>query len=102
MAEIPWWAWLGVGLFVSISSVYGGGKLTLFAWVGLLFIAIGIGKITFLFVLKPRETKAEQKNMHMPYPTQWQQAPQGLYCPTCRVTVQSTDFFCRYCGRRLR
>jgi RNA polymerase subunit RPABC4/transcription elongation factor Spt4 len=28
--------------------------------------------------------------------------PQGQFCPRCRVTVQQTDHFCRYCGTRLR
>lgn len=102
MAEIPWWAWLGVGLFVSITSAFSD-KLTLFAWVGLAFVAVGIGKITFLFILKPKESKAEQKAMHMPYPQQWQQqTPPSSFCPQCRSSVQPVDYFCKFCGRRLR
>jgi len=102
MAEIAWWAWLGVGLFVAISSAYMGGKVTLFAWVGLLFIVIGIAKVVYIFVLRPKETKSEQRAMHMPYPQLPPQPPSAFYCPQCRITVQPTDFFCRYCGRRLR
>ena len=103
MAEIAWWAWLGIGLFVAISSAVAGGKLAWFAWVGLVFIVIGIAKIVYLFVMKPKETKKEHaatrvhtQHTHMP------QTPQAYYCPRCRVTVQQTDFFCRYCGTRLR
>ena len=100
MAEIPWWAWLGVGLFVSISAAFTGGQVSLFAWVGLAFVAFGIGKVVLLFVLKPRETKQEQQAMHMPqYPMHQARA---LYCPQCRITVQPNDSFCKYCGRRLR
>ena len=42
MAGISWWVWLGLGLFVSISSLYTGGNLQWFAWAGLIFIVIGI------------------------------------------------------------
>lgn len=97
MAEIPWWAWLGIGLFVAITSGIMGGKVSLFAWVGLLFIAIGIGKIVYLFVMKPKETKTEQKAYAPITPPH-----QTYHCPRCRITVQYTDYFCRHCGTRLR
>ncbi|MEM3154204.1 MAG: hypothetical protein QW165_01395 [Candidatus Woesearchaeota archaeon] len=100
MAEIPWWVWTGVGLFVAISAAFSGGKLTLFAWVGLLFIAIGIGKIVYLFVAKEKSSPKEQRIVHPPHVQPVM--PQGHFCPRCRVTVMPTDHFCRYCGTRLR
>ena len=96
MAEIPWWAWIGVGLFVAVAAGIMGGKVSLFAWVGLLFIAIGIGKVVYLFVLTPRK----EKPVHSGIPTPAQAL--ARYCPLCRVTVLPTDRFCRYCGSRLR
>ena len=96
MAGISWWAWLGVGLFVAISSSYVGGKLQLFAWVGLLFVAIGIAKAVYLFVIAPRE---EKKEAAKPVPIQ---QTQHFYCPRCRFAVHAYDFFCRRCGARLR
>jgi uncharacterized membrane protein YuzA (DUF378 family) len=102
MAEIPWWAWLGVGLFVAITSAVMGGKISIFAWVGLIFIVVGIAKVVYLFVLHPKESKADQQAMHMRQPQLAPQAPSVLYCPRCRITVQPTDHFCRYCGWRLR
>ncbi len=99
MAEIAWWAWLGVGLFVAVSAAWSGGKVSIFAWAGLLFIAIGIGKVVYMFVIRPRESVSEQKVV----PPSRIQPPQGVqYCPRCRVTIQPSDFFCRYCGTRLR
>ncbi len=98
MASIAWWAWLGVGLFVAITSAYMGGKVTLFAWVGLLFIVIGIGKVVYLFVLSPKESKKEHTIVH---PHRAPVTP-AYYCPRCRITIQSTDNFCKYCGNRLR
>ena len=102
MAEIPWWVWLGVGLFVSIVSALMGGKVTIFIWIGLIFIIVGIAKVVYLFVLRPKEAKSEQKAMHMRHPQLPPQPPSALYCPRCRITVQTTDRFCRYCGQRLR
>ena len=102
MAEIAWWAWLGIGLFVAISAAWSGGKVSLFAWVGLAFIVIGIGKVIALFMLTPKESKTEQKMMHMRSP-EFAHPPQtGFFCPRCRITLQPTDYFCRYCGQRLR
>ncbi len=100
MAEIPWWAWLGVGLFVAISAAFTGGKVSLFAWVGIVFIVIGIAKVVYLFVLKPKETKQEQKIVHPSH--RIIQQPQAFYCPRCRITINPADVFCRYCGARLR
>ena len=100
MAEIAWWAWLGVGLFVAVSSALTGGKVSLFAWVGLLFIVIGIGKVVYLFVMRPKETSKEQNLVHPQHMPR--AAPQASYCPRCRITVQPGDYFCRYCGTRLR
>ena len=100
MAEIAWWAWLGIGLFVAITSVWSGGKLSLFAWIGLVFIIIGISKVVALFVLSPKESKKEHQVVHPQHAAPVQ--PRGYYCPRCRVTVQPTDFFCKYCGQRLR
>ncbi len=93
MAEIPWWAWIGVGLFIAITSGIMGGKVSWFAWIGLIFTAIGIGKIVYMFVLKPREEIVHQQPI---------QPPPGHYCPLCKITVMPTDKFCRYCGTRLR
>jgi len=39
MASIPWWAWLGVGVFVAVSSSFVS-SLRLFVWVGLIFIVV--------------------------------------------------------------
>ncbi|VVB81445.1 Uncharacterised protein [uncultured archaeon] len=95
MAEIPWWAWIGVGLFVAVSAGIMGGKVSWFAWIGLLFTAIGIGKVVYLFVLTPRKTEVRTS---IPTPAQ----VLGSYCPLCRMSVLPTDRFCRYCGTRLR
>ncbi|HLC32859.1 MAG TPA: hypothetical protein VJJ82_03465 [Candidatus Nanoarchaeia archaeon] len=97
MGSIPWWAWLGVGAFVAITSAGVGGKLQFFAWVGLLFIAIGIAKIVFLFVFAERKDTVTQAHQSQP-----QQRQQYLLCPRCRSAVAANDYFCRLCGLRLQ
>jgi flagellar motor component MotA len=97
MAAIPWWGWLIVGLFVSISSAISGGALRFFVWIGLIFIIVGVGKLVMVFVTNPKETKKEQQVMHAPQPHQREK-----HCTRCRLTVLPTDNFCRYCGTRLR
>lgn len=99
MAEIKWWVWLGIGLVVTVTSAVIGGALWLFMWVGLLFVIVGAGKLVFKVVFAPKETRADKQAMQMP---QAHQQPQAYYCPRCRITVQPSDYFCRYCGSRLR
>lgn len=101
MAEIAWWAWTAVGLFVAVSAALSGGNVSIFAWVGLLFIAIGIGKAVYMFVVKEKSSPKEQRIIHPPHHVP-PITPQGQFCPRCRVTVLQTDHFCRYCGTRLR
>lgn len=96
MVEISWWLWLGIGLFVSVTSAVMGGPLWLFMWVGILFVIFGIGKLVIKVVLSPKE---EKRATQAPAPVD---RPQGFYCPRCRVSIHPTDVFCRYCGTRLR
>ena len=96
MASIPWWAWLGIGAFVAITSAGVGGKLQLFAWVGLLFIVIGIAKAVYVFVLSERE--APEQTTAKPAPVR----QHVLFCPRCRAQIAQNDYFCRLCGLRLR
>jgi len=98
MAEIPWWVWIGVGLFVTIASAVVGGRMYFFIWIGLIFMIVGIVKAVFLFVFRERETKQEQKTMQAPA----MHMPRQTHCPRCRVATTLHDNFCRYCGQKLR
>ncbi len=90
--KIPFWLWLAVGLFITLAS--SALKMKLFIWVGLLFLAIGIGKMVFEFIFKERKPK--EKIIH-------QQAQQRYYyCPRCKIRVHVAEKFCRMCGQRLR
>lgn len=93
MAEIHWSVWIGLGLFVAILSLFLGGHMQAFGWVGLAFIVWGIGKLTFVFVFKQRDPTVN---------VQPKQPVHTFVCPRCRFSVHAYDVFCRRCGNRLR
>ncbi len=104
MASIPWWAWLGIGAFIAITSAVFGGKLVLFIWAGLLFILIGIGKAVYVFMMQEKPENHVQSERHILHNSQNVQhhTQHQLHCPRCKTTVQANDYFCRLCGLRLR
>lgn len=90
--KIPWWVYLVVGLFVSVTSAVVGESMRFFVWLGLLFVLIGLIKLVIFFVLRERPKTSPQTHSR----------PAALFCPRCKVTVHERDYFCRYCGMRLR
>jgi len=96
MAAIPSWAWLAIGLVISLTSWYV--EMTLFFWLGLVFIVIGIMKLAAGFMLGEKETKQEKKTVHNLSPQHTHQ----YYRCACGNPVRVNDIFCSYCGRRLR
>ncbi|PIN75155.1 hypothetical protein COV18_04350 [Candidatus Woesearchaeota archaeon CG10_big_fil_rev_8_21_14_0_10_37_12] len=97
MADLPWWSWISVGLFVSVSSAFFSGPVTLFVWVGIIFVVVGIAKLVMLFVLTPKKKTQKEKK-----PVQQQRHQQHVrYCNTCRSMTHPQDRFCRFCGVKL-
>jgi ABC-type nickel/cobalt efflux system permease component RcnA len=69
MAAIPWWAYLGSGIAISIMSKIveknsKPGSFALFFWIGILFIVVGVGKLVFKYVLR-REKNASINAQNM-------------------------------------
>jgi len=98
VAEIKWWAWLSVGLVVTVVSAMMGGPLWLFMWVGIFFIIVGAITITYKVILSPDESPREKQLVRQ----QMMQQPVQMTCPNCRRSLHPVDVFCRYCGVRLR
>jgi hypothetical protein len=70
MAAIPGWAYLGSGILIAVLSKIveknsKPGSFALFFWIGIIFIAVGVGKIVFKYVFR-KEKKAPQN----PYASQ--------------------------------
>lgn len=105
MAALPWWTWLGVGAMVTFVSLWA--DLTFFVWVGVVFIVVGIAKLAMFYILGARE---EKKAVSQPSAAHPQVSPrvreyaqsQKLLCPRCMANLSPADFFCRYCGTRVR
>lgn len=95
MTKIHWSIWIGIGLIVTLVS--SRAELTLFIWIGLAFILIGVIKLIYRFVFTERAPKEETKPTR---PTHAQQ--RILHCPCCMSTAHATDNYCRLCGTPLR
>lgn len=94
---LPWFVWIGVGLFVALGSIMIGGHMQLFAWVGLLFTAVGIAKLIYYVVMhsreEPKQKTAKAKDHYK---------PRHPVCRRCMSQVTYHDRFCRVCGLRLQ
>jgi hypothetical protein len=103
MASIPWWTWLGVGTIVTFVSIWA--DLTLFIWLGVIFIVVGIAKLAMFYILGAREQKPVSQNAAHPQVSprvrEYAQSQKAL-CPRCMANVSPADFYCRYCGTRVR
>ena len=80
-----------VGLFVSFASwMVNFGKLLLFFYAGLLFILVGIVKLSL-----GKRDEAKHAAHHKP-----QHQAKFRYCPRCANILRPHDRFCSVCGAR--
>jgi zinc-ribbon domain len=110
MAAIPGWAYILLGVFISIFSKIVESKSTpgtfkLFFWIGIVFVVIGIGKLVFkskkeqntlgmsstdpLLNTPPLDQPLTPQNTSRQYPAYAQQAQ---HLQTHRQFRQSADF----------
>jgi len=100
-----------VGAIITSTSWYV--QMPLFFWLGIVFMAVGAGKIAFSAIVTEKEVPmvhkpAHQYARHIPQPPQAAHHPapqrhahQYYRCP-CGAPVRASDQFCSHCGRRLR
>ena len=94
--EIPFWAWLVAGGFMTLVS-WTVGDLEIFFYLGIMFVVFGLLK---LFILgRPKKAQAQPTINHRP---QHHMHPHAAQCPRCHMTISIYDRFCRNCGVRLR
>ena len=111
MAKLPAWSWLAVGLLLAVGSWYAG--MSLFFWLGWLFVIVGAAKFLIGYMLPGKEPGAptghdirRHPSMH-PVHVDRHQSRLGHYVHqyyrcSCGNPVRATDIFCSACGRRLR
>ena len=91
---LPAWSFLIVGLLVTVVSLYVGKKLQFFFYVGLIFIAWALFKLTVNYLLRPPK-KVEERRIERKINT-------VIACPYCATAVYTTARFCHICGGRLK
>ncbi|HLC50301.1 MAG TPA: hypothetical protein VJI97_02630 [Candidatus Nanoarchaeia archaeon] len=104
MAKIHWIVYLLAGFLTSsVSWKLNYDKFLLFFYVGILFILIGIAKMTFSSGKKdekPLQHKAQNSQATHRQPIH--QNNQNLKrCPYCSNVARIHDNFCSRCGRRI-
>ena len=90
-------------------------KFMLFVWIGYVFIGIGVLKIIYKILSKPKKAKLAKENFHQHKQVQQQsnmeqqsqhskqQQPNQLikFCSHCGSTMRHFDNFCYKCGSRM-
>jgi len=99
MASIPAIVWLSLGAIVAFISWRVGAAFTFFLYLGLAFMVWGA--IKFVLVMLKKPSVPAHKHHHEQHKVQNGHHP-GHYCPRCRHSVHTHDFFCLRCGQRLR
>ena len=100
-------AYLIIGAILSFVSKYidtkrNSASLTLFFYIGLAFITIGIFKLLVSFILREKIPKPEKQTIQTVLANKPQQPAQIKTCPYCHSTVNPANNFCYNCGARLR
>lgn len=100
MVKIPAIVYLIIGAIVTAGSMYIEG-LTIFFYVGLIFIAVGVFKVVIAFVTKPKESAVEKQAEGIQQ-QQRQSAQRGIKtCPRCGAGSYPQANYCYYCGNRI-
>lgn len=96
MASIHGWVWFFVGVLVAGFSKFGPNSgqrfFTVFFYIGVLFIFIGIVKIIFAPSVRRKRILAAQDKVKLG----------GLLCPNCNAKNFHYSKHCHMCGMRLR
>lgn len=130
MVKIHWSVYfiLGAGI-IGLSYWIDEAKLQLFIWCGYAFLAVGVGKLLFWFISRPKMTKREARlfqqnqarnqgnyqyynhyNQHHHNQFQNNQHPNNQnnhqlnrknFCHGCGSQLRGFENFCPSCGRRL-
>jgi len=110
--KIPGWLWLIAGIGVAVLSkvisardASNAAAMTLFFYVGLLFIAVGIFKILIKVILSNKKNKiivnkrskkisSEKNNKGNRY--------EVIYCSNCGSKNYAFFNYCQNCGKKLK
>ncbi len=80
-----------LGIIVSIVSdrVDQDGSMTLFFYLGIIFIIIGIAKLAIKFIMSPKKDYERKRTKKI------------ILCPSCGEKHFETSNYCHKCGTKL-
>ena len=93
--RIPGWAYLLVGIIVSVTSnrvreVTENQGMALFFYLGIVMIVIGVAKVLIRFIIKEDEQTIQEETKRV------------IKCPKCGVKHYMTSNYCHMCGTELK
>lgn len=92
MKEIPGYAYLAVGVLVSLMSFFiNYQKLIFFFYVGLVMALVGLVKLFFSFLKKEKEPAHKEHH-----------SKRRPRCPSCGAVRYPSFNYCPICGHNLR
>ena len=97
MGGLPSWVFVAVGVIVAVIS-WKIPSLTIFFYVGMLFVVIGVFKLAKSYTVGD---VVDKKDMGITS-TASKKHPEVTFCPKCRIPVYVTSNFCHHCGNRLK
>ena len=110
MAKIHGLAYLMIGIMISVLSYYIDNNIkkgfSLFIYVGLLMMIIGVIRLAAIWVKNKKEKEAKQPmrqhaRIHAPQNAPRHTYNQLAYCSRCGADLNPSDNFCYNCGNRL-
>lgn len=102
--KIPGWAYLVVGGVIAgysrfISSKSSNSALTIFMWIGIFLLIIGVFKIVAGFI-----TGEKNEDKKFDYGGERNKSQIGvdyIICPRCNAKLHPKSRYCNWCGTKL-
>ena len=100
MAKIHGFAYLIIGIFVSVASwKINKEALYLFFYAGILFMGVGVAKLLLSLI---KNKKEEETTHHRKIQSQAQHLQHYRRCKKCGNVMRANDKFCGRCGLGLK
>ncbi len=104
MAKIPGWAYGAVGILIAVYSKFissrsegGNTVMSIFFWVGILLLAIGVFKTVVNYLTGENKMK-KARNVNRDAGGRPVHARDFLVCPRCNAKLHGQSKYCNWCG----